>query len=1028
LLSAAVAAGPVDDLLSPAQRAWLATHPKLTVGFPSSQPPAVVEEIDGSPAGVFIDFLDLLNRRLGTSIRVELDTWPRLVERAERREIDMLGLTFPLATHREHFVFTAPFFETYYYIYARSDLADPPRDLASLSGKRVGYVAATRMVEEMLAARGGIELVALPSQEALATALMVSQVDAVLGSISLEYWRHQHTQTGFRVTGMVPEMGGELVMSVRKDWPELTAILNAGLATITTAERQAIIARWLGGELPRPLAAKASLSAEERAWLASQPSVRVGIDPAWAPVSFVDERDAPQGIAVAYLRRLEAQLGVRLELITTPSWSAAKRQFATGRLDLLPAIATTQQRRDELLLTESYVTFPAAIFSAAEVAYLGGLNALRGKAVTVVRGDAAEEWLREGEPRIRLRPVADTREGLRSVARGEVFAFVGNLVTTSYYIGQSGLTEIKVAGETPFVYRLSMAVARDQPVLASILQKGLDAIPRSERDAIYHDWISIRYAHETDWGTLFRVLVVTGLLLFIIALWNLSLTREIARRRQAEAALREAKEAAEQANRAKGAFLANISHELRTPLNVVLGFASMLQDSARSSRERGWLEAIHSAGKSLAQLIDDLLDLSRIEAGRMRTRAVATDVRVLLQELEAMFAQRAIDKGLAIEVQVEDAIPPSLLLDQKRVRQILVNLLGNAVKFTEAGRIDLRAGIASDGAGGQRLRLSVEDTGPGIPADQQQRIFETFAQGPELAASDGVGLGLTISRRLAVALGGDIRLCSEPGRGSTFVLELPGLTPLPAGQSTTAFETQGPLSTPRLGPARVLIVDDRADNRALLREFLVDQPLEVLEASSGEEAVAIARSQQPHLMLMDVAMPGVDGLEAARRLKADALTAEIPILAVTAAAGSENQPALGQAFDRVLQKPLSRAELLAALGRWLADERRSAPQGKVSAVAQPPRTIELSAALHERLLALRPPFASINEIVRFVEAFHEEAVSGDDPEVRRAARELLAAADRFDLAELTQRLDALQRSSRMASSDNGQPSRRAAPA
>jgi len=174
--------------------------------------------------------------------------------------------------------------------------------------------------------------------------------------------------------------------------------------------------------------------------------------------------------------------------------------------------------------------------------------------------------------------------------------------------------------------------------------------------------------------------------------------------------------------------------------------------------------------------------------------------------------------------------------------------------------------------------------------------------------------------------------------------------------------------------------------------------------------------------------PTVDGLEAARRLKADALTAEIPILAVTAAAGPETEPALRQAFDRVLQKPLSRAELLTALARWLPEERPSARQRRVPAVAQPPRRIELSAALHERLLALRPPFASINEIAHFAEAFHEEAGIGNDPEVRRAAKELLAAAERLDIAELTQRLDALQRCSRMASSDHGQPSRRAEPA
>ncbi|MCU0734655.1 MAG: transporter substrate-binding domain-containing protein, partial [Methylotetracoccus sp.] len=373
-----------------------------------------------------------------------------------------------------------------------------------------------------------------------------------------------------------------------------------------------------------------SLDEAEKAWLGSHPVLRVGIDPNWAPIEFVDADGAAQGIAVAYVQRLQKLLGIRLETITLPSWSEALTQLAEGRVDLLPALDVSRKDRGDLRLTEPYVSFPAVIFSAAEVTYLGNLDALQDKLVAVVKSDIVADWIRQARPALRLLPVANTHEALQRVAKGEAFAFVGNLVTTSYYIGQTGLTQIRVAGETPFTYRLAMGVRQDQPMLARLLQKGLDGIPASERDAVTQAWLSIRYSHDMDLGLLWRVLAGSGLVAAAIVAWNRRLAVEVGRRRQAEAALREAKEAAEQANRAKTEFLAGISHELRTPLNLLLGFAALLQDTERDERGRHWLRSLRSAGETLAALIDDLLDLSRIETGYLRVMPVATELRAEL--------------------------------------------------------------------------------------------------------------------------------------------------------------------------------------------------------------------------------------------------------------------------------------------------------------------------------------------------------------------------------------------------------------
>ena len=568
-----LAADAAPDLLTASQRAWLAAHPNLVIGMPSDYPPAVILGKDGRINGIGPDFLDLINQRLGASIRIELGHWSEVVERAEHRDIDMIGFTFPIEAYRAGFNFTEPVFKAYYYIYARSTDAHPPRDSAALSGKRVGYSAGTRIIEQQLGKRSDLELAPLPSMDALVAALLTKRIDVIVANFSLEYWRKETAQVGFQIASIVPEMSGDLVIWVRKDWPELQTILDAGLAAITTGERHAILNRWMGSNNPAypPQSLRPGLGADESAWLDAHPVVRAGISAAWAPIQFIDEQGKTQGISLAYLKRLEQLLGIRFELVPIQSWTGALAQLAEGRVDLLPTLAVTSGRQRDMRLTEPYMSLPAAIFSAEDVAYLGGIDALRDKVVAVVDGDAVQDWLRQAYPGLRLLPVPDTREALRRVAKGEAFATVGNLVTTSYYIGLTGLTRIKVAGETPFVYSFGMGVRRDQPLLASLLQKGLDAIPKSERDAIHNEWLSIHYSHAMDLRLLWLVLASAALLLAFILWWNRRLASEIGRRHRAEAALLEAKEAAEKANQAKSVFLANISHELRTPLNLVLG-------------------------------------------------------------------------------------------------------------------------------------------------------------------------------------------------------------------------------------------------------------------------------------------------------------------------------------------------------------------------------------------------------------------------------------------------------------------------
>ncbi|MCP5426187.1 MAG: transporter substrate-binding domain-containing protein [Gammaproteobacteria bacterium] len=361
--------------------------------------------------------------------------------------------------------------------------------LEGFEGRRISYLKGTLPLRTMLAAHPGIQAVPLDTSAAMAYALLQDDVDAVIDSYGLEYWRASNGVLGFAPVQMLPDSQTDLVISVRKDWPPLRDIIDKGLAAITPEEMATLYRRWFGQDYlnyksasPRP-----ELTQVERDWLARHRVLRVAIDPMRAPVEFVDENGASQGISVSYLKRLEELLNIRFDYARDLPWDVARKELENGRLDLSPALAVIPDRKERLLFTKPYLTLPTAIFSATDVAYLGGIDALAGKKVAVVEDDAMHTLLERDYPQIPLVLAADTPTALRRVASGDAFAFVGNLVTTSYYIGQTGLTQIKASGETPYTYSIGIAVNKASPILAGILEKGLAAIPKTERDAIYHD-------------------------------------------------------------------------------------------------------------------------------------------------------------------------------------------------------------------------------------------------------------------------------------------------------------------------------------------------------------------------------------------------------------------------------------------------------------------------------------------------------------------------------------------------------------
>ncbi|GAB5431341.1 MAG: hypothetical protein EpisKO_07110 [Epibacterium sp.] len=396
--------------------------------------------------------------------------------------------------------------------------------------------------------------------------------------------------------------------------------------------------------------------------------------------------------------------------------------------------------------------------------------------------------------------------------------------------------------------------------------------------------------------------------------WCISLV-DITERERAAEALREALSLAEAANRAKTQFLANVSHEIRTPLNGVLGMASVLGETKLDEEQQELLQVIEDSGQVLLTTIGDVLDLSKVEAGKMTLETKPFTLRNALEGARALFSARAKEKGIGLHLEVHDDLPRVILGDDHRFRQVVHNLVSNAIKFTETGAVTISAAPTENGS---ILLVRVSDTGPGIPAEARDMIFQPFQQveGGDARKFGGTGLGLSISRQLCHLMGGSLQLADDGTQGATFEIRLP-LLPANEAQELLSQPASGAVPVPH-GPALdVLVVDDNRTNRLILEKFLSSTPYRVKSVSSGQEAIGLVHSFSFDVILMDIQMPRMDGVETTQKIRSiEQAKGREPsfIVAVTGNAMPEQlSHYLSVGMDDVLAKPVSKTLLLSLI-------------------------------------------------------------------------------------------------------------------
>jgi two-component system, sensor histidine kinase and response regulator len=795
--------------------------------------------------------------------------------------------------------------------------------------------------------------------------------------------------------------------------------------------------------------ASLKLTPQEQAWIAAHPVVRIGNDPGWMPIDFDDAQGKPTGVAADILHLLGQRLGLRFEAVPGQTWPEAYAAGLRHDVDLLPAIGRNPERDANFVFTQPYITFRSVVVVRDDVPFVPDITALMDRRFALVRDYNETEVVRTQYPQMNVLLVESPDEALKVVSAGQADATVGNIAVLHYKIRQMGLTNLKVAAPTDEQERLVyMAVRKDWPELASILDKGLASITLDERAGIINRWFNVEFDRGLNPGAVVKWSVGTATAVLVLGLifaaWMRRLRLEIAYRRESEARtmaaerrlrqitdaipgavcqmrsgpdgrmvmqftsgrlnerhdidvdrmlgdfnyvidrvlpedrerflgtvaeavrtltpimieyrvrlpdgtvrwnmaeaiphrepegavvavayvtdvterkqleqnLAAAKEQAEAASKTKGEFLANMSHEIRTPLNAIIGLSYLATRGEAPPRMRDYLDKIKSSAQALLGIVNDILDVSKLEVGKLMLEHTAFDLDDVLTHVANVVGHKAGEKGIELLFSTPREVPRNLVGDPLRLGQVLLNLTANAVKFTEKGQIVVAVREARRDAQRVWLEFAITDSGIGMTPEQVGRLFEAFTQADSSITRKygGTGLGLSISRNLVEKMGGAIEVDSQAGKGSRFRFTVP----LDIGAAAAPAE---PSVAPLIG-LRVLVADDNAASREITTGYLESFEFEWQAVTTGQAALAALREAAAagrpfRLVLLDWRLPDFDGGELVRAIRTEKLEPVPALVLLSAHSREELTERIGDLqLDGMLPKPFNPSMLLEAM-------------------------------------------------------------------------------------------------------------------
>lgn len=904
----------IDLDLTENEKKWLAEHRRILLGVDPEFVPFEFIDVDGSYRGMCADYVNLISERTGIAMDIAPNlSWNEAVERAKIKEIDVLPCVGMTEKRKEFLTYSTPH-QTFYRVFVTQEGSAIGSSVDDLEGLKVA-VQRNSSHHGFMQDNTSIKPILFDTAEQAIISVSEGRSDVFVGNENMTgYTINRKGIVNLKMTRLEGAEGRNLYFAVRNDWPELVSIINKALASISEREREAIKQKWIAVTIEKQI--DYTLLYQVGAAI-----ICFGLIFSLWNAQIRRQRKKLRGSERRYQALADnSEVGI---LQVTPDGTST--YLNTAMTNMLEAETPNQ------VIGQNITDFVAPSFrdlvrrerdkrrhnisSTYEVDLIG----LKGAQKSVM---------------ISAAPILNDAGKLESIISSIVDISALKRVENAYRESEAELRAL-FSGMTDVVIMLdgSGRYLKIAPTSQGLLYKSIDDLQESslhdtfsaDQAEFFLDQINQSLTEQKLVKFEYKLAIGGNDLWFDGRIAPMSentvvfVARDITDHKNGEEALRNAKNEAESANLAKSTFLANMSHELRTPLNAILGFTGlMMRDSNLSADQLSSLESIGRSGEHLLDLINDVLEFSKIEAGRVELQPENFDLYRLLFVIEEMFSLRATEKGLTLTVERDAQVPHYVRGDQGKLRQTLINILGNAVKFTPQGSITLR--VSSKGS---RLFFEVADTGVGIAQEEIAMVFDVFVQSTSGQESkQGSGLGIPISQKFVHMMGGDLTVESEVGTGTIFRFDVQ----VEIVDGTDEVVSEAELMVVGLEPGhdeyRILVVEDNRLSRKLLVTLLTKVGFEVREASDGMEAVDIWQGWQPHLIWMDLRMPVLDGYMATERIRSlskdSPVQVDTKIIALTASAFEENKErAFASGCDDFVRKPFRESDIFKKMAEHL---------------------------------------------------------------------------------------------------------------
>jgi two-component system sensor histidine kinase EvgS len=906
---------------SPETKQWLAAHSVIRIGVWDNIPqPLYMDFQSGVFEGLSADYLKIIGTSLGRKIVIRhYPDRESMLAALNEGEIDLLAYYSPAANESEHLAMSAPYLLLKaVLVYRKGTQFD---DQYNLKGKSITFRGDEHLGSLLRAHYPQARVVDAASDSISFTSVMLGQNDVMWTSnaTAAYFFRQGHRD----ILATIPSLAAPNLNASFATTPEnaaLTQAISTILSKVPLRSAVRIAETW---GLDYDFVVKnhqLDLTSDEATWLKEHPTITVFMADTHAPFSFLDENDQVNGLSVALLEMIERRTGIHFEYQHFNNMFQMKNRLAQNGDAIIAVADATGERNDHVAFSRSYTTSPWVLVTRKDYKEVKSLADIDGHSIAVYQGAWFIDDLKKKYPHINFIESKFHIETSDWLQENKIDGVIMPYFPASFFLNNIFPDRYRIAAVLPIdPVRLAMAFNKNNPMLRSIINKALVDIPPETIQAQVARWqSSAPPAKISSWNAyreyIVRILVVSGAIVIFFLWRNALLRRNLAQQKKHELQLQLARDEADKANESKSIFLSQMSHEIRTPLNALTGLLELesLGKSTPLQREHN-IEIAWDASKSLLLLVSDILDLAKIESGSLAVKKSPISLPDTINAVMGLFEKSARDKNIELIATLELA-QPDVLFDRSMLRQIISNLVSNAIKFTEAGQVEIALYQGEMEDGQASYILEVCDTGPGLTAQQQVAIFEPFVQVQNgRTPHSGTGLGLSICRQLAGMLNGTLSVESEVGEGATFIFRFKAVPcdSIPEPQSIAEIRSA-------TRPKNILIVDDHAPNRLLLSQQLEYAGHHTIAVESGEHAISAWNASVPDIVITDCNMPGMDGFELTRQLRKKEQAAGIParpIFGLTAMAENEvitRTEAAG--MTACLFKPIELRRLLAHIG------------------------------------------------------------------------------------------------------------------